>query len=137
VKEFLQEELRRPSVVTTPQSGIELFDVTRTSLDQSFEGWLHAMRATEGLNMSAPAVFIDTPLASLTRAPKRALQLCPPVEAESLVSVSLSDVPSRMTTQDYVQVMLATVREGRRHARWPKEVLEHFLAAEVVTDSSQ
>jgi len=43
VKEFLQEELR-PSVVTAPQSGIELFDVTRTSLDQSFEGWLHAMR---------------------------------------------------------------------------------------------
>lgn len=87
--------------------------------------------------MSAPAVFIDTPRTSLTRAPKRALQLCPPVEAESLVGVSVSDVPSRMTTQDYVQVMLATVREGRRHARWPKEVLEHFLAAEVVTDSSQ
>ena len=134
MKEFLQEELRRPSVVTAPQSGIELFDVTRTSLDQSFEGWLHAIEATEGLNMSAPAVFIDTPLTSLTRAPKRALQLCTPVGAESLVGVSMSDVPSRMTTQDYVQVMLATVREGRRHARWPKEVLEHFLAAEVVTE---
>ena len=137
MKEFLQEELRRPSVVTAPQSGIELSDVTRTSLDQSFEGWLHAIEATEGLNMSAPAVFIDTPLTSLPRAPKRALQLCPPVEAESLVRVSVSDMPSRVTTQDYVQVMLATVREGRRHARWPKEVLEHFLAAEVVTSSEQ
>ena len=137
MKEFLQEELRPLSVVTAPQSGIELFDVTRTSLDQSFEGCLQATKATEGLNMSAPAVFIDTPGTSLTRAPKRALQLCPPVEAESLVRVSVSDMPSRMTTQDYVQVMLATVREGRRHARWPKKVLEHFLAAEVVTSSEQ
>lgn len=87
--------------------------------------------------MSAPAVFIDTPRTSLTRAPKRALQLCPPVEAKMLVRVSVSNRPSRMTTQDYVQVMLATVREGRRHARWPKEVLEHFLAAEVVRNGEQ
>ena len=66
-------------------------------------------------------------------AQKRSLQLCPPVSGlvpEQASAATLA--PIQLTTQDYVQVMLATIREGESHARWPREVVEHFLAAEVI-----
>lgn len=37
-----------------------------------------------------------------------------------------------ITTEDFVQVELATIREGHNHRRWPREVLEKFLAADVI-----
>lgn len=39
-----------------------------------------------------------------------------------------------LTTEEFLQVKLATVREGYNHRRWPVEVLERFLAAEVLTN---
>ena len=38
-----------------------------------------------------------------------------------------------LTTQERIAVGLATVREGVRHRRWPKEIVERFVAAEIVT----
>jgi hypothetical protein len=40
-------------------------------------------------------------------------------------------VPRPLTTQDFVQVDLATVRESHRHAFWPTEVIARFLEAEL------
>jgi hypothetical protein len=36
-----------------------------------------------------------------------------------------------LTTEDFVQVELATIRESRVHAFWPTEVIARFLDAEV------
>ncbi len=42
--------------------------------------------------------------------------------------------PARvLTAAEVTSVTLATVRESVRHRRWPKEVIEKFLAAEIVT----
>ena len=42
--------------------------------------------------------------------------------------------PARaLTPGEAAAVSLATVRESRKHRRWPGEVVERFLAAEVVT----
>ncbi|MDQ3472515.1 MAG: hypothetical protein M3447_02135 [Acidobacteriota bacterium] len=135
MKEFQQVEQRRLYVVAAPRFDRDVFDVTRNTLDQSFEGWLREVAAMEELNMSAPAVVIKPDLrrpSELTK--KHALKLCQTVQAQhernGPIVVKHS---SELTTQDYVQVMLATIREGRRHARWPTEVVAHFLAAEVVT----
>ncbi len=38
----------------------------------------------------------------------------------------------QITTEDFLQVQLATIREGHNHRRWPREVFEKFLAAEVI-----
>lgn len=134
MKEFLQVEQRRLYVVGTPRFDRDVFDVTRKTLDQSFEGWLREVAAMEELNMSAPAVVIKHDLRrpkELTQ--KHALKLCQPVQPEHKgISESAGMLSSELTTQDYVQVMLATIREGRHHARWPTEVVAHFLAAEVV-----
>ncbi len=64
---------------------------------------------------------------------RRSLQLCPPVSGLVPEPANAATLfPAKLTTQDYVQVMLATIREGASHPRWPREVVEHFLAAEVI-----
>jgi hypothetical protein len=36
-----------------------------------------------------------------------------------------------VTAEELYEVNLATIREGVNHCRWPKEVIERFLAVEV------
>lgn len=38
------------------------------------------------------------------------------------------------TTEEFMQVHNATVREGRSHRVWPPEVLRRFQTAEIVTE---
>lgn len=139
MKEFLQVKQRRLYVVTAPRFDRDVFDVTRKTLDQSFEGWLSEIAAMEELNMSAPAIVIKHDLRrpnELTQ--KHALKLCQPVPARQEGNGNaVGRLSPRLTTQDYVQVMLATIREGRHHARWPTEVVAHFLAAELVESAEQ
>lgn len=139
MKESLQLEQRRLYVVTAPRFKRDVFDVTRNTLDQSFEGWLREVAAMEELNMSAPAVVIKHDLrrpSELTQ--KHTLKLCQPVASQHEGNGKTGGrQPGKLTTQDYVQVMLATIREGHQHARWPAEVVAHFLAAEVVESAEQ
>ena len=37
-----------------------------------------------------------------------------------------------LTPEELTAVSLATARESRTHRRWPKEVVEKFLAAEII-----
>ena len=37
-----------------------------------------------------------------------------------------------LTPAELIAVSLATARESRTHRRWPKEVVEKFLAAEII-----
>jgi hypothetical protein len=37
-----------------------------------------------------------------------------------------------LTTEDFIQVRLATVRESTRHCYWPADVLARFAAADVI-----
>ncbi len=39
-----------------------------------------------------------------------------------------------LTTEEFIQVRLATVRESTRHCFWPTHVIASFLSAEVITD---
>ena len=39
----------------------------------------------------------------------------------------------RLTSTDEIRVDRATVRESKTHRHWPREVLEKFLEAEVIT----
>jgi len=42
-----------------------------------------------------------------------------------------------LTTEEFLQVNLATVRESSSHRYWPQEVVTKFLAAEVITRNSE
>ena len=85
--------------------------------------------------MSAPAIVLDHDLRRPSEPKqKHGLRLCQPVEIQQAGNGDAVNLHSlELTTDDYVQVMLATIREGHHHARWPTEVIEHFLAAEVMT----
>lgn len=39
----------------------------------------------------------------------------------------------RLTSTDEIRVDRATIRESKTHRHWPREVLEKFLEAEVIT----
>jgi hypothetical protein len=39
----------------------------------------------------------------------------------------------RLTSTDEIRVDRATIRESKTHRHWPREVLEKFLQAEVIT----
>ena len=134
MREFVKEGPRLYAVPPLLFTG-EVSDFTRMALDQSYKGWLRAVQATEELNMSAQAIMTrsETGLQRTFAAQRRSLQLCPP--ANTLLPGNndvIHTAPTKLTTNDYVQVMLATIREGGSHARWPREVVAHFLTAEVV-----
>lgn len=38
-----------------------------------------------------------------------------------------------LTTEEVIDVSLATVRESVRHRRWPTDVVVRFLAAEIIS----
>ncbi len=39
--------------------------------------------------------------------------------------------PRPVTAAEFCQVNVVTIREGVNHCRWPREVIEQFLVAEV------
>jgi hypothetical protein len=49
-----------------------------------------------------------------------------------LYSASLQQRLPTVTTEEAMQVHLATVRESTRHRYWPSDVVERFMTAEVV-----
>ena len=53
----------------------------------------------------------------------------PAVKPKQLPAQTL---PHALTTEEFIQVRLVTVRESTRHCFWPIDVLEKFLAAEVI-----
>lgn len=135
MKEFVQRKGGPLYVVSAPRSASDVFDFTPISLDRSFQNWLRAVEATEEWSdaSSPPAVTEDR--LSESRPQRRALQLCPSAVVESEArpaEVVAPPAESTLTTQDYVQVMLATIRESVRHVSWPKEVVARFLATDVI-----
>jgi hypothetical protein len=48
------------------------------------------------------------------------------------LTTSRSSLPI-LTTEEFIEVRLATVRESTRHCYWPADVVAKFLAAEVIT----
>jgi hypothetical protein len=43
-----------------------------------------------------------------------------------------SMTPPMLTTEEFIQVRLATVRESTRHCYWPADVVAKFTAADVI-----
>ncbi len=41
-------------------------------------------------------------------------------------------ITPKLTTEEFIQVRLATVRESTRHCYWPSDVVARFTAADVI-----
>jgi len=63
------------------------------------------------------------------------------IRATFTAQINLSRTPAQrygthlLTTDDFIQVSLATVRESTRHCYWPSDVIAKFLAADVIRSS--
>jgi hypothetical protein len=72
-----------------------------------------ATRESQGLNSSVAANLVIRPAFNNKAKAKR---LTTPM----------------LTTEDFIQVRLATVRESTRHCYWPADVVARFAAADVI-----
>lgn len=133
MKEF--RELKSvPLRAVAPCSRGEAFELTATIVHQSFEGWRKALKGGENVSSVLSRVEVTEVRAGNTHTNKRALKLCPPVIVEARASHRAAPTRrSALTTQEYIDVMLATVRESYTHVYWPGEVVASFIAADVIT----
>lgn len=51
--------------------------------------------------------------------------------------ITARSISHQLTTEEFIQVRLATVRESTRHCFWPIDVLEKFLTADVIQNKEQ
>jgi hypothetical protein len=79
------------------------FDVDSGEINHSFNGWSEAVNGTVVASLSDRRKAV---IAFLNRRPLNSI--------------------------DSIRVDRATVREGRNHRHWPREVVEKFLAAEII-----
>ena len=136
VKEF-RERKSGPLRAVAPRSRGEAFELTATIVSQSFEGWRKALKGGDNLSTVLSRVEITDVRAGNSRTYKRALELCPPVIVDAKASERVAPRRrSALTTQEYIDVMLATVRESSRHVYWPVEVVASFVAADVITGTA-
>lgn len=143
---------KRPQIylvgAPTRRPSNDVFDYSATSLDRSFEGWLKAVaeigEATQGVsNLLAQDSSGVEPIVQL-----RSLELCPPVTKKTqlqAVTTNKAQLPAAirvpvkqtLTTQDFVKVMMVTLRESFIHRRWPIDTVTKFLGAEVIARRSR
>ncbi|MCM3872569.1 MAG: hypothetical protein ND895_17945 [Pyrinomonadaceae bacterium] len=77
--------------------------------------------------------------ASLARPSRHGLHAVSPLETELVIRPTFANkvkgsrmLTPKLTTEEFIQVRLATVRESTRHCYWPSEVVARFAAAEVI-----
>jgi hypothetical protein len=74
-------------------------------------------------------------LEGYSRQSRRATRVCDPKKPDLRVTSNLSRLP--LTSAEAALVELATVRAGSTHKRWPTEVIEYFLAADLVGQTTE
>ena len=141
MKELAQRKRGQISLVAAPapRPSNDVFDYSPMSLDRSFQGWLHAVTApmentgkvSRGVGSE---ISLDAPILQT-----HTLKICPPVaDLPTLQKGAAQNFAQHgLTTQDFIKVMLVTLREGFTHARWPMDAVERFLAAEVIARQSK
>lgn len=92
-----------PGIEETQSRVAEPSQETRSSLEDFFDGWLSSV---------SPAMLQST---TETHKPARALR-----------------AQTSLTSTDLIRVNRATVRESLAHRHWPQEVIQTFLAADVI-----
>lgn len=133
MKEFVERKRRVIHFVGTPQQRLveEVSEYNSAALERSFQGWW-------------PAITVDTrEILVRPRAEARPAVAEKPdiqVQAMELLSAPVFShepkkqhpEPRALTTEDFIQVMLATTRESYTHQRWPVGELTKIMAAQVI-----
>lgn len=104
MKQFAQDSRALSLVPYAVESATSCPEEGSILLKGSFDGWLNSVAQKL---LYAGASTDETAIASYGRPP--------------------------LTSTDVIRVNRATIREGKAHRHWPREVVEKFLEAEVIT----
>jgi hypothetical protein len=92
----------------------------------------HRLRAVAPMEAPAPSESFDMDNGEFVKAVR------PTVSTNLVIRPSFNStkidrmtVP-KLTTEEFIQVRLATVRESTRHCYWPSDVVATFAAADVI-----
>jgi len=141
VKEFAQRKRGQISLAAAPAPRPlkDVFDYSPMSLDRSFQGWLHAVAAPKENTWKVSRgvgsqISLDAPVLQTHK-----LKICPAVAdfPTPQKGAAQNSAQHALTTQDFIKVMLVTLREGFTHRRWPMDAVARFLAAEVIAPQSK
>jgi hypothetical protein len=132
VKEFAERKSRPLYVVKGSGASSAVFEFTSTSVHRTFEGWRKALGVNDQESIPSTTALLEAERNDYLLTRPRSLKLCVPVVAKSGTTASDSAAPANLTTEDYIQVMLSTIRESRQHVNWPPDVVSKFLAADVI-----
>jgi hypothetical protein len=103
MKQFAHNFRQLSILSQTSARAVAQFEVNSGDMEQSFQGWSDAANGDVVLSMS-----------------------------ENRRAAVVLFNRQRLTSVDSIRVDRATVREGKTHRHWPREVVEKFLAAEVI-----
>lgn len=114
----------------------EDFDYHPQSLGKPSRGRLHAVSPLE-MPPRSDSIGVDE--AELARAARDSQGVVSSVVTNLVIRPTFNNkgkakriTTPMLTTEDFIQVRLATVRESARHCYWPVDVLARFAAADVI-----
>jgi hypothetical protein len=95
------------------------------------------LRAVTALDLPAPSESIAIDDSERAMAPRDTRGVIASAKTNLVIRPTFNNNGKRMTTrllttEEFIQVSLATVRESTRHCYWPADVLAKFAAAEVI-----
>ncbi len=118
-----QQSISLPQVATEPLP-IDTPSYASRPQRRTARGRLYAVTAPQPSELDV----LDEPVESGNKLVRQVFY--PSVQPKQIAARHTSH---QLTTEEFIQVRLATVRESTRHCFWPVDVLEKFLAADVIT----
>ncbi len=131
MNQLIERKRRGIYLVEEGQHQLEAGTDYNPSADSSFRGWLRAGPAPEAGFQILPSSEVNLAVLNNPLSTIDALELfsAPTFSREPKEQYP---EPKTLTTQDFIQVMLATTRESYTHQQWPAGAFAKFLAADVI-----
>lgn len=131
-------ELKRRQISTAvaaaplPDEGLDYHPL---SLAKAPRRWLHSVSPLE-MPLASDSLGADE--VELAGAVRNSQGMIPKVATSLVIRPAFNKAKTNrvlapmLTTEEFIQVRLATVRESTRHCYWPADVVATFAAADVI-----
>ena len=124
-------DLRRREMCTTMAADEDL-DYQPRSVGRASRHRLHAVAPLEMPPLSDSLEVGEVEFSTATRESQRMVATNLVIRPAFYNKVKGEMTTPKLTTEEFIQVRLATVRESTRHCYWPSDVVARFAAADVI-----
>lgn len=99
----------------------------------------HGLHAVSPLEMPLPSDPLEVDEVEFAKAARDSQRMVSNVATRLVIRPTFTNkvkattvTTPKLTTDEFIQVRLATVRESTRHCYWPSDVVARFAAADVI-----